>query len=37
MFVNSMRGVCLLHAVYDPTHEHIPRLVAEVQQTGFPE
>ncbi len=37
MFVNSMQGVGLLHAGYDPIHEHIPRLVAEVQQTGFPE
>ncbi len=37
MFVNSMRGAGLLHAADDPTHEHIPRLVAKVQQTGFPE
>ncbi len=37
MFVNSMLGAGLLHAAYDPIHEHIPRLVAEVQQTGFPE
>jgi len=37
MFVISMRCAGLLHAGYDPIHEHIPRLVAEVQQTGFPE
>jgi hypothetical protein len=37
MFVNSMGSAGLLHAGYDPIHEHIPRLVAEVQQTGFPE
>jgi hypothetical protein len=37
MFVNSMLGAGLLHAGYDPIHEHIPRLVAKVQQTGFPE
>ncbi len=37
MFVNSMLGAGLLHAADDPIHEHIPRLVAEVQQTGYPE